>query len=101
MRYMLILKGRNRDGYPNQKENNSCTYRDYLEWPEAERWEVIERVAYRMTPSPSRRFYKISMVYRLFENGKYGRAEVYSEEDKVKVGIFDDIIIELKEIVKD
>ncbi|RPH82936.1 MAG: Uma2 family endonuclease, partial [Desulfobacteraceae bacterium] len=41
-------------GYPNRKENNSYTYKDYLEWPEEERWELIEGVAYNMTPSPSR-----------------------------------------------
>ena len=192
-------------GYPNRKENNSYTYKDYLEWPEQERWELIEGVAYNMTPSPSRSHQKISaalfnalyqylkgrncevyyapfdvrlpegdeedhqiktvvqpdivvicdptkldekgcqgspdlimeilspstasidyiskldlyeknrvseywiihpldkivMVYRLLENGNYGRAEVYSEKDSVKVGIFDDFVIDLKEIFKD
>ncbi|HSO73083.1 MAG TPA: Uma2 family endonuclease [Thermodesulfobacteriota bacterium] len=192
-------------GYPNRKENNSYTYKDYLEWPEEERWEMIEGVAYHMTPSPSRSHQKISaalvnaiypylkgkncevyyapfdvrlpegdeennkiktvvqpdivvicdpskldekgckgspdlimeilspstasidyisklnlyeknqvseywiihpmdkivMVYRLLENGNYGRAEVYSEKDRVKVGIFDDFVIDLKEIFKD
>lgn len=192
-------------GYPNRKENNSYTYKDYLEWPEEERWELIEGVAYNMTPSPSRRHQKISMalanaiyqylkgkncevyhapfdvrlpegdeeedeiktvvqpdivvicdpskldekgckgspdlimeilspstasmdyitklnlyeknrvfeywvihpvdkivmVYRLIESGKYGRAEVYSEEDQVKVRLFDDFVIDLKEIFKD
>jgi len=41
------------------------------------------------------------MVYRLLENGNYGRAEVYSEKDSVKVGIFDDFVMDLKEIFKD
>ena len=192
-------------GYPNRKENNSYTYKDYLEWPQEERWEMIEGVAYNMTPSPSRSHQKISaalvnaiyqylkgkncevyyapfdvrlpegdeennkiktvvqpdivvicdpskldekgckgspdlimeilspstasrdyisklnlyeknqvseywiihpmdkivMVYRLLENGNYGRAEVYSEKDRVKVGIFDDFVMDLKEIFKD
>jgi Uma2 family endonuclease len=192
-------------GYPNRKENNSYTYKDYLEWPEQERWELIEGVAYNMTPSPSRSHQKISaalfnalyqylkgkncevyyapfdvrlpegdeedhqiktvvqpdlvvicdpskldekgcqgapdlimeilspstaskdyiaklnlyeknrvaeywiihpldkiaMVYRLLNNGNYGRAEVYAEKDSVKVGIFDDFVIDLKEIFKD
>ena len=192
-------------GYPNRKENNSYTYKDYLEWPEEERWELIEGVAYNMTPSPSRSHQKVSaalfnaiyqylkgkncevyyapfdvrlpegdeednkiktvvqpdivvicdpskldekgcqgspdlimeilspstaskdyisklnlyeknqvaeywiihpvdkivMVYRLLENGNYGRAEVYAEKDSVKVGIFDDFVIDLKEIFKD
>jgi len=29
------------------------TYGDYLTWPEAERWELIDGVAYAMTPAPS------------------------------------------------
>jgi Uma2 family endonuclease len=41
---------------------------------------------------------KTVMVYKLGENGKYGRPEVYSEEDSVKVGIFQELNIELKEI---
>jgi Uma2 family endonuclease len=41
---------------------------------------------------------KTVMVYKLEENGKYGRPEVYSEEDSVKVGIFQELNIELKEI---
>lgn len=189
-------------GYPNKKENALYTYRDYLEWPDGERWELIEGRAYNMTPAPSRSHQKISvalidelfqylkekkcevyhapfdvrlpegdeeegeirtvvqpdivvicdpskldekgckgspdlvmeilspstaskdyitklnlyeknqvreywiihpidkivMVYRLSENGKYGRAEVYSEADKVKVGIFDDLVVDLKGI---
>lgn len=189
-------------GYPNKKENAVYTYRDYLEWPDGERWELIEGRAYNMTPAPSRSHQKISvalidelfqylkgkkcevyhapfdvrlpegdeeegeirtvvqpdivvicdpskldekgckgspdlvmeilspstaskdyitklnlyeknqvreywiihpidkivMVYRLSENGKYGRAEVYSEADKVKVGIFDDLVVDLKGI---
>jgi len=189
-------------GYPIRKENNVYTYKDYLEWPEEERWELIEGVAYNMTPSPSRSHQKISaalvnalyqylkgkncevyyapfdvrlpegdeednkiktvvqpdivvicdpskldekgckgspdlimeilspstasidyisklqlyeknqvseywiihpidkivMVYRLLEGGNYGRAEVYSEKDRVKAGIFDDFVIDLKEI---
>jgi Uma2 family endonuclease len=186
-------------GYPLRNEDKSYTYKDYLNWPEGERWELIEGVAYNMTPAPSRSHQKISMalanviypylkdkkcevyhapfdvrlpegdeedgeirtvvqpdiviicdpskldekgvkgspdlimeiislstasrdhitklnlyeknrvaeywiihpmdkivmVYRLLENGRYGRAEVYSQEDKVKVGIFDDLIIDL------
>ncbi len=31
------------------------TYADYLEWPEDERWELIDGVAYNMGPAPSTR----------------------------------------------
>lgn len=30
------------------------TYRDYLTWPEEERWKLIDGVAYEMAPAPSR-----------------------------------------------
>lgn len=30
------------------------TYRDYCGWPEDERWELIDGVAYDMSPAPSR-----------------------------------------------
>ncbi len=36
------------------------------------------------------------MVFKLSENGKYGRPEVYSDEDTVKVGIFKDFEIDMK-----
>jgi Uma2 family endonuclease len=35
---------------------NNCekwTYADYLTWPDDERWEIIEGVAYSMSPSPT------------------------------------------------
>jgi Uma2 family endonuclease len=90
-------------GYPNRKENNSYTYKDYLEWPEEERWEMIEGVAYNMTPSPSRSHQKISaaLVNAIYQYLKGKNCEVYSEKDRVKVGIFDDFVIDLKEIFKD
>ncbi len=31
------------------------TYKDYLQWPEDERWELIEGIAYSMSPAPNRR----------------------------------------------
>ena len=30
------------------------TYADYLAWPDDERWEIINGVAYAMSPAPSR-----------------------------------------------
>lgn len=41
---------------------------------------------------------KTVMVYKLGEDGKYGRPEVYSEEESVKVGIFQRLNIDLREI---
>ncbi len=36
-----------------RKDDRKYTYRDYRTWPENERWELIEGVAYDMSPSPS------------------------------------------------
>lgn len=35
------------------KPDKKYTYKDYLEWPDDERWELIEGIAYNMTPAPS------------------------------------------------
>lgn len=38
---------------PLPKEQNEYTYEDYLSWPEGERWEIIDGIAYNQaTPSP-------------------------------------------------
>lgn len=37
------------------KGEKKYTWQDYLAWPDEERWEVIDGVAYGMTPSPSSR----------------------------------------------
>lgn len=39
---------------------------------------------------------KIVMVYQLLENNNYGRAETFSEEGRIKVEIFSDLIIDMK-----
>lgn len=34
----------------------------------------------------------------LQENGRYGRPNIYTEEDKIKVSIFEDLVIDLKDV---
>jgi Uma2 family endonuclease len=41
---------------------------------------------------------KILSVFTLQENKRYGRPDLYSEEDKVKVSIFADLIVDLKAV---
>ena len=38
---------------PSLKEQERFTYSDYLTWPDDERWELIDGVAYSMSPAPS------------------------------------------------
>jgi len=41
------------------KKNQRHTYSDYLTWPDEERWELIEGVAFDMTPAPSTKHQRI------------------------------------------
>jgi len=45
---------------PQLKKDTKFTYVDYVNWPEDERWELIDGYAYNMSPAPSRRHQKIS-----------------------------------------
>ena len=38
---------------PNRKKEKKYTYQDYLSWPDAERWEIINGEAWAMTPAPT------------------------------------------------
>jgi Uma2 family endonuclease len=40
-------------GAPARRMDRHYTYRDYRDWPEDERWELIDGVAYDMSPAPS------------------------------------------------
>jgi Uma2 family endonuclease len=43
-----------------EKSDELFTYGDYLKWDDDERWELIDGIAYNMTPAPSRFHQKIS-----------------------------------------
>lgn len=46
---------------------------DYLSWPDDERWEVIDGVAYNMTPSPTTRHQRIvGNIFRILGNNLAG-----------------------------
>lgn len=45
---------------PHLKKGAKFTYGDYVNWPEDERWELIDGYAYKMSPAPSRRHQEIS-----------------------------------------
>jgi Uma2 family endonuclease len=46
---------------PLLKKGTNFTYGDYVNWPEDERWELIDGYAYNMSPAPSRRHQQISV----------------------------------------
>lgn len=43
------------------KPDKKYTYADYLQWPDEERWELIDGVPYDMSPAPSTKHQAISM----------------------------------------
>lgn len=47
-------------GYAQHRSDRKWTYADYCSWPENERWELIDGVAYDMSPAPSREHQKLS-----------------------------------------
>ena len=48
-------------GHPSvKKATQKYTWNDYLTWPNEERWEIIDGVAYNMTPAPSVRHQNIT-----------------------------------------
>ena len=48
-------------GLALKKTEIKYTYGDYYYWPDSERWELIEGIAYSMSPAPLRSHQKISI----------------------------------------
>ena len=42
------------------KLEEKYTYKDYLNWSDNERWELINGVAFNMSPAPEREHQKVS-----------------------------------------
>ena len=67
---------------PVRKDDRRYTYRDYASWPEGERWELIDGVAYSMSPAPGTNHQRLSG--RLFASihnwlsGHPGLCEVFA-----------------------
>jgi Uma2 family endonuclease len=50
------------------------TYQDYLKWPDDERWELIEGIAYNMTPAPSIKHQRVAgLFYSILVNKLAGK----------------------------
>lgn len=43
-----------------KKGEKKHTWADYLTWPDEERWEVIDGIAYNMTPSPTAKHQQVA-----------------------------------------
>ena len=111
---------------PARKSDQHYTYSDYKNWPEDERWELIDGVAWNMSPAPSRKhqgiftniFRELSTYLKDKECNIYGApfdvrlpdgfqnedsvdtvGRVYAGEDRVKVGIFEDLEIKMEDLL--
>ncbi|WP_026485629.1 Uma2 family endonuclease [Caldanaerobius polysaccharolyticus] len=64
---------------PLPRENKIYTYKDYLSWPDNERWEIIDGNVYLMAP-PSRIHQKVlgAIFYQLFNYLQGKSCEVYT-----------------------
>ena len=72
---------------PAYKEVERYSYGDYLNWPDEERWELIDGEAYDMSPAPSRWHQRISIeLVRQIANFLSGKkCEVYSAPFDVRL----------------
>jgi len=57
-----------------QKSITPRTYEDYLKFPSDERWEIIDGVAYNMSPAPATRHQEVAgTLYRKISDALEGR----------------------------
>ncbi len=50
-------------GLPIKKAEYKFTYRDYSTWADDERWELIDGIAYNMSPAPTAQHQRISRIF--------------------------------------
>ena len=76
------------------KENRKYIYQDYLTWPDEERWEIIDGVAYDMSPAPETYHQKIvSRLSSMFEIALEGKRCV-SFPSPCDVVLSDDTVVQ-------
>lgn len=77
---------------PGIKQDEKWTYRQYREWPDDERWEIIGGVVYDMSPAPTLRHQEI-----LLELGRQFKNYLLDLPCKVFVAPFDVRFVEADE----
>lgn len=70
-----------------KESNEHFTYADYLTWPEDERWEIIDGVAYAMSPAPGSRHQHIQagFITQLYTQLKGRGCQVFGAPFDVKL----------------
>jgi Uma2 family endonuclease len=70
-----------------EKKDELFTYGDYLKWDDDERWELIDGVAYNMTPAPSRFHQQVSgeLLFQLISHLRNTSCKVYAAPFDVRL----------------
>lgn len=78
------------------------SYADYLTWPEEERWELIEGIAYDMTPAPTPKHQEIlGELFRVLANWLQGnKCRVYMAPFDVRLAGADTPDSEIDKVVQ-
>ena len=78
---------------PKHKSEQHFTYGNYRTWPDDERWELIDGVAYDMSPAPMRRHQYIfgQLFTPIFQFLKDKSCEVYAAPFDVLLPAADEI----------
>jgi len=89
-------------GLPAKKIEKKFTYKDYLSWSDEERWELIDGVAYNMSPAPSRRHQEIlGELYRQIATYLLDKpCRVYVAPFDVRLPENDEVDDEVKTVVQ-
>lgn len=88
-------------GEPLKKEFGNYTYEEYLRWPEQERWEIIDGMAY-MSAAPSRKHQEVQVeLIRQFSNYLVDKVcRVYGSPFDVRLAQKDDTDKDIRNIVQ-
>lgn len=72
---------------PVPAEHEKFTHKDYLKWPDEERWELIYGEAWDMSPAPTRKHQKISgkLFYQIENYLKDKDCDVYNAPFDVRL----------------
>jgi len=72
---------------PAERKKDNYTYQDYISWSDGTRWELIDGIAYNMTPAPSRRHQEVSRELLLQFAGylRNHQCQVYSAPFDVRL----------------
>ncbi len=72
---------------PLKKTDYEFTFREYCSWPDGERWELIEGVAYDMSLAPSSNHQWIASVI-------HGELYIFLKNKKCKAYIAQSVVLE-------